>query len=313
LLPGRINSVSGVVLAGDGKPLSDVRVEIRREDTGTTIVSGYTNDYGVFGFDHLPMASYELVATRGLEQARQHLTLVDGGEANLKIRLNTGDAAARADGAATVSVAEYKVPQKARDAFHKAQEAMVKNQYDEAKKQLTKSLDAYPDYAPALTLRGVLTLDEGSTQSAMNDFDHAIHSDPGFSLAYTAMAAVLNQLGKFDDALRSAGRAVTLAPTAWQAYFEMAQASVGKADYSNALQHLAKAQRLASKDFPPIHLVRAHAMLGLRDYSNAVTELEAFIKLAPHDPNSSAARESLERAKALTAAAASRTASGTPK
>jgi tetratricopeptide (TPR) repeat protein len=310
-MPGRINSVSGVVLGADGKPLTDVHVEIRREDTGATIVSGYTNESGAFAFEHLPIASYELVATRGLDQARQHVTPAEG-ETNLKIRLNTGDAAAPADGAATVSVAEYKVPQKARDAFHKAQEAMAKNKQDEAKKQLGKSLEAYPDYAPALTLRGVLTLDEGSLQAAMNDFDHAIHSDPGFALAYTAMAAVLNQLGKFDDALRSASRAVTLAPTAWQAYFEMAQASVGKADYSHALQHLAKAQGLAPKDFPPIHLVRAHAMLGLRDYSNAVTELETYIKLDPHAPNSAAAREALEKAKAFTAAAASQ-ASGTPK
>ena len=127
------------------------------------------------------------------------------------------------------------------------------------------------------------------------------------------MAAGLNQLGKFDDALRSASRAATLAPTAWQAYFEMAQASVGKADYSHALQPLAKAEGLAPKDFPPIHLVRAHAMLGLRDYSNAVTELEAFLKLAPHDPSSAAAREALERVKALTASAASPASSGTPK
>ena len=310
---GHTGSASGIVLGSDGKPVSDVHIEIRNEETGTTIASGYTNESGTFEFDNLPPTSYELVATRGLAQSREQVTLADA-NLNLKIRLNTSDpVAARTDGSATVSVAEYKVPAKAREAFHKAQEAMAKNKLDETKKDLAKSLGIYPDYAPALTLRGVLTLDEGNAQSSINDFDHAIHSDPSFALAYTAMAAAMNQLRKFDDALRSANRAITLAPTSWQSYFEMAKSYVGKADYQQALQQLAKAQGFIPKDFAPIHLVRAHVMLALKDYGNAVTELQAFLKLAPNDPNSPAAHATLEKLKALTASAANQALTSTPK
>jgi len=313
LAVGRTGSVSGVVLGSDGKPVSDVHVELRNEEIGTAIASGYTNESGAFEFDNLPAGSYELVATRRLAQAREQMTLADV-NVNLKIRLNTGDpVAARTDGAATVSVAEYKVPAKARDAFHKAQDAMAKNKLDETKKELAKSLEIYPDYAPALTLRGVLALDEGNAQSSINDFDHAIHSDPGFAMAYTAMAAAMNQLSKFEDALRSANSAITLSPTSWQSYFEMARSYVGKADYQQALQQLAKAQGFVPKDFAPIHLVRAHVMLALKDYSNAVTELEAFLKLAPSDPNSPAAHKALEKLKALTASAADQAITSAPK
>src|SRR5215469_10309683 len=63
-LPPRMNNVSGVVLGSDGKPIPDVHIEIRAEDTGTTIVSGYTNDAGTFAFENLPTTSYEVVATR---------------------------------------------------------------------------------------------------------------------------------------------------------------------------------------------------------------------------------------------------------
>lgn len=310
---GRTGSVSGIVVGSDGKPVSDVHVEIRNQETGSTIVSGYTNESGTFEFDNLATTSYELVATRGLAQAREQVMLADV-NANLKIRLNTSDAmAARTDGSATVSVAEYKVPAKARDAFHKAQDAMAKNKLDETKKELVKSLETYPDYAQALTLRGVLSLEEGNAQLSINDFDHAIHSDPGFALAHTAMAAALNQLSKFDDALRSANRAITLSPTSWQSYFEMAKSYVGKADYQHALEQLAKAQGFEPKDYAPIHLVRAHVMLALKDYSNAVTELEAFLKLAPNDPNSPAAHQALEKLKALTASAANQTITSSAK
>jgi tetratricopeptide (TPR) repeat protein len=227
------------------------------------------------------------------------------GIVGLKMRLNTTNTlAAQADGKTTVSVAEYKVPQKARDALHKAEVALSKNKTEETSKYLAKALEIYPDYAPALTLRGVLSLDHSDATAAMSDFDKAIHCDPSFALAYTAMTAALNQLNKFDDALRSASRAITLAPRSWQTYFEMAKAYIGKADYQQALQQLSRAQSLSPADYAPIHLVRAHAMLALKEYGNAMNELQTFLTLAPQDPNSAAARTTLEKVKAAVASSA---------
>jgi tetratricopeptide (TPR) repeat protein len=299
-----ISNVSGVVSGSDGAPIADAHVELRNEQTGQTVISAYTNAGGSFEFSNFPAGQYELVATRGLSETRQHLTLSDVG-ANLRIRLNTTNAvAAQADGNSTISVAEYKVPQKARDAFHKAQAAMAKNRPEEAGKQLTKALDIYPEYAPALTLRGVLSLDANRIQAAVDDFDKAIHSDPGLAMAYTGMAAAMNQLHKFDDAVRSAGRAVALAPRSWQSYFEMAKAYVGKTDYRSALVQLSKAQEFETTDYAPIHLVRAHVLVALQEYADAMSELQAFLTLAPNDPNSEMARQALEKIKAFTAASA---------
>jgi len=299
----QLSSISGVVVGSDGAPIPDARVELRNENTGSTVASGYTNANGVFEFANLPSTSYEVVATSGLAEARERVGLE--GSMGMRIRLRNVDAgAARVDGRATVSVAEYRVPQKARDAFHKAEVALAKNKPEETGKYLAKALEIYPDYAPALTLRGVLSLDQLNPSAAINDFDKAIHSDPSFALAYTAMTAALNQLNKFDEALRSAERAVTLAPRSWQTYFEMAKAYVGKANYQHALQQLTRAQGLNPADYAPIHLVRAHVMLSLKDYSSAMNELQVFLRLAPQDPNSAAAKTTLEKLKALSAAAA---------
>jgi tetratricopeptide (TPR) repeat protein len=299
----RLANISGVVSGSDGAPIPDARIDIREEQTGRTIASGYTNNSGGFAFSNLPAAAYDVVASRGLSESRERLSLSDVG-ANLRIRLNTSNAAAaQADGNATVSIAEYKVPQKARDALHRAQIALTKSRREEAEKQLAKALEIYPEYAAALTLHGVLSLDQDKTQTAVDDFDKAIHSDPSFALAYTGMAAAMNQLKKFDEALRSADRAVTLAPRAWQTYFEMAKAYVGKADYPTALKQLIKAQEFVPTDYAPIHLVRAHALMAIQNYNDAVNELQAFLSLAPQDPNAGLARQALEKVKAFTAAA----------
>lgn len=300
---GIISSITGVVTTPSGTPVGDARVELHNQQTGATVISGYTNSGGLFEFDNVPAAPYEVVVSLGLAESRQQIA---GGEmsTNLKIRLNTTNAqAAHADGKATVSIAEYKVPQKARDALHKAQTALEKGNNEEVGKQLAKSLAIFPDYAPALTLRAVLSLDEGKTDAAIQDFDHAIHADPNFALAYSGMAAALNGLQKYDDALRSADRAITLDPASWQSHFEMAKAYIGKKDYQNALQQLGRAQQLCSKDYAPLHLLRANAMLALKDYNNAATELQAFLTEAPNDPNSAAARKALEEVKAVTASA----------
>jgi len=304
LKPPNLTSVSGVVVGSDGAPIAEARIELRNENTGDVVSSGYTNTNGVFEFANLPAASYEVIATSGLAEARERVGM--DGALGVKIRLSTVNAAAaQADGKATVSVAEYKVPQKARNAFHKAEVALSKNRQEEAGKYLAKALEIFPHYAPALTLRGVLALDAANVNAAITDFDKAIHSDPSFALAYTAMTAAFNQLNKFDDALKSAERASTLAPRSWQTYFEMAKAYVGKADYQHALQQLARAQSLNPAEYAPIHLLRAHVMLALKDYSNAMNELQDFLRLAPQDPKSAAAKTALEKLKAVTASAAS--------
>src|SRR5689334_23343752 len=107
----QLSSVSGVVIGSDGAPVPDARVELRNENTGNTVASGYTNTNGAFEFANLPSASYEIVATSGLAEARERVGL--DGSMGVRIRLrNANPSAAQADGNATVSLAEYRVPQK---------------------------------------------------------------------------------------------------------------------------------------------------------------------------------------------------------
>ena len=294
------SNIAITVRTSQETPATDARVEIH-DMNGASVASGYTNTGGLFEVTgRFPAGTYEVIATLGLSEARERMNLSGGGFASIAVRLPTNSDPQRGiGGSASVSVAQYKVPDKARKFFKKAQESLEKSKLDEAKENLRKALEMYPHYAEALCLRGVLKIDSRDHEGAIADLDAAIQVDSSYAMSYFALGAVYNLTSKFDDALRALERGTTLAPTAWQGYFETAKAQIGKADYAAALRQLDRAQALNKQNYPLISLLKGHTLLALKQYPEAMTELEAFLEKAPADPQSEAARQMLGRAKAF--------------
>jgi tetratricopeptide (TPR) repeat protein len=279
------NSITGTVRSSDNQPLKDVRIELREVNSSSVIDSGYTTASGSFELQHVRQGAYEVVATYGLNETRERVE-VNGMSTMVNLRMPVSVAANDGNGQTTVSVAQYKIPQKARDELKKAREASAKQKPDEAQKHIAKALEIYPKYADALTLRGIFKLDAKDTAGAV---------------AYLVMGAVLNTQSKFDDAIHALEHGEALSPNSWQAYFEMGKSLVGKTQYEAALRQLDKAQSLAPADYPLIHLVKAHAMLAMNNYNDAMTELQAYLEKDPNGPNSAQAQKMLAQAKAFAA------------
>ena len=203
----------------------------------------------------------------------------------------------------SVSVAQYRVPKKARDEFNKAHEGLEKGKLADANKHLARALEIYPDYADALALRSVLELDQKNPEAAIADLDKAIKSDANCALAYIVMGSALNMESKYDEALRVLERGETLAPNYWQAHFEMGKSYLGKGDYPTALKQLERAENMAPAEYPLIYFLRAEALLAMKQYPEAVTVLQTFLQKEPEDVNSQAARKMLEQAQGLVAKA----------
>ena len=298
---GRIH---GDVLTLDGKPERNAHVQIHDFRTGRILGSVETDVSGGFSFDMLPCGSYEVTATDGTASVRQDVEVM-GSFSTVSLRLNTSNPNAAPSRNGLVSIGELKVPQRARDAYVKAQDAMMKNQPEKISQYLQKALEICPTYAQALTMRGALLLDRDDLTSAIDDFDKAIHADSSYALAHVEMAAVLNRLNKFDDALRAAERASTLSPNSWQPYFEMAKSYIGKADYQRALQQLTHAQGEMTRDYAPLHLLRASAFLALKNYQDAAAELKFFLRIVPeNDATASKAKDALGKINAFVSARA---------
>ncbi|MEO6119157.1 MAG: tetratricopeptide repeat protein [Terriglobales bacterium] len=282
---------------GIGQPVADARVEVRDRQPGQLPKGGYTNADGTVELMGVSYGYYDVVVTKGLLQAAEALEIRAMGM-SVNIRLGNAEGA-EAGGKTTVSVAQYKVPGKARKELEKARKAMNERKLDEAEARVEKALAIYPKFSDALTTRAILRMDKLEYETASADLDLALEYDAANAVAYLVYGACLNQQSKFDLAIQSLERGITLDPLAWQGYFEMGKAQVGKKNYPQAIKYLDKAQAMVTFDYAPLHLVKAHALLALKDYAPAMAELQIFLDKSPQDPRSENARKTLEQVRAF--------------
>src|SRR6266853_3241535 len=292
-------SVSCIVQDTQNNPLKDVRVELTGAN-GAVVSSSYTNPSGRFEFSHLSPGTYTVVATSGLQQASER---VDASNFSNSVNLRIQGAVKPADGVEgnSISIAQYRVPAKAREAYRKAHEEVEKGKMDDAHKHLTKALELFPNYAEALTLSGVLELNQKDSQAAIADPDKAIKADGNYAMAYMVMGSAFNMQSKFDEAIRSLQRGQSLAPNYWQGYFEMGKSYIGKADYPAALRQLERAESMAPAEYPLIYLLRAHALLSMKQFPEAMAALQAYLQKDPKGANVQQAEKMLEQAQAFVA------------
>ena len=295
---GTMLTLTGTVVTADGRPVRDARVEVHELLNGGEVTYAYTLPGGSFSFNNLPTGHYEVRVTSGLQEARER---VDLDHINQQVTLRIADSAADAGGAPTISVAEMKVPSKAKKEYEKAEEAFGKHKLDEARAHCDKALAAAPTYSRALTLSALLNLSDNKLEEAVKQAEQSIKSDYGYAMGYVVLGAIYNASNRYDDAIRTIERGMPLAPSAWQANFELAKALLGKGDYQRSLAAVDRAMQTAPAEYAPVHLVRAHVLLALKSYQQAMVELEKYIGGDPNSTGSAEARKTLDQVKAFVA------------
>ncbi|ABF42616.1 TPR repeat protein [Candidatus Koribacter versatilis Ellin345] len=285
------STLTGTVTSADGSPLNNIRIEVRRIGIGSPADATYSHVNGSFDFANLRPGSYEVVAIDGVMEAREQF-IVQSQLVSLSLRMPVTRSAAPTRG--TISVAELKVPDKAKHLLDKAQGALSKGHSDEAEKQVEEALQAAPDYAAALSFRAALKLTRNDTQSALDDLDHAVKADPNFAQAYMLLGAAFNQLGRYDEALRSLDRGSMYDPKSWQVSYEMSKAWMGKHDYVHAIQQLNRTESLgAVRIAGQVHLLKGYAFMGQKQFEQAQTELQAYLTSEPQSKMAGSVRAAL--------------------
>ena len=281
--------VQGRVVTIANNPISDVQIELESLQEGR-IVEAFSDSNGRFSIG-VPQGSYVIRAASGTQLVTLDLRVNPGvNPVELTMSQQSNTNASRS----VVSAQEIRVPEKARKALQKAEEAAAKHQYDDAYRNIDKALQVCPTYAQAFAMRGVLERDSHPDQ-ALVDTETAIKHDPHYGMGYVALGSVLTALGRFDDAVRSLEHAIAMLPASWQGYFEMSRALIGKRNYTAALDQIERASRLTSKDYPFVHLAKADIFFGLHQNDAAAKELEAYLREEPNGPKSLQARQVLDK------------------
>jgi tetratricopeptide (TPR) repeat protein len=286
------SSIIGTVRDTNNQSLPGVLVELQDPASGRTVGSTYTNGNGGFELREVPRGRFEVIVRSGIYEARSRVELPGNNEVNLRIATASGDDN-RAGSKSSVSLSQMKVPGNARKFFQKAMEAFRMSRLDDAFALVQKALGLYPDYAQALTLRGVMSMQRGDTRNAEPDLQKAVELDYSDDTGYVALASLYNAEGKFDNAVQVLDRGMSLHPHSWQALAEMARAQNGKHDYNGALKSLAKADSYASPTAAYLHLLRAQALVGIHNLPGAITEIQTYLAKEPTGTNADSARKML--------------------
>lgn len=292
-------SITGSLLTIDGRPIRNAQIDLHDVNTGAVIASTSSKTNGSFDFYNVPLGQFEVVANRGVDQAHERVR-VDRGPAQVTLRINSPQTEPGAGD--TVSVIALRVPDNAKNEFRKASEAFQKSKFDDAEKHTNKALGILPTYAQALTLQGLLKINKGDIKGGEQSLQDSIHSDPNYPLAYFAMGAAYNESGQFANAQQTIQEGLRINPASWQGYFELSKSLLGQRDFRNALKNVVKAESFGTP-FPPIHLVKAHALLGLKDYDEAASELERYLSANSKGLAADVARRELSQAKAFSTTA----------
>ena len=291
----RAFSISGVVEDAESRErISGVRVDLQAV-TGGVLATTFTSGAGTFQFNNVRMGGYELIFEQtGYSDGREHLEIqgpVFGVTVELKRLTSAGT-----PGSPTISVREYSIPEKARDAMRKGMRLLYeKSDYPGSIKQFQRAIEGYPKFYEAYAQMGLAYMRMNDADQSEKALRKSIELSEGRYLdALVLLAAVFEGTKRYQDAEPLARKAVGLDVNSWRAQSELAQALLGL-DRPEDAETSAQAAVNLQPENPTLHLLLADVHMQLRNDPALLEDLNSYLKLAPNGRFAEKAREQRDR------------------
>jgi hypothetical protein len=288
-----------VRLAENEAGVSSIKVDLKRF-TGETVSTLFTRSNGDFEFGGLGRGSYILtIEAPGFEPVQEQIELASTSRSGVQLYLRKlpPQPGTREH---SVSVREYTLPRKARDAFRKGIETSQQRRDPRASlPHFQRAVAEYPSYYEAYYQMGLIYLDLGEPQKAEEALRMSVAlSKETFADPYFALASLHSTGGKHAEAERLCRQGLKI-DDAWQGHFELARAlfALDRVAEAEASIVAAKARRA---DYAPMYLLSANIHIRTKNYPALLEDLDAYLKLDPDGPVSAGARQMREQvARAL--------------
>lgn len=309
------NSISGIVLDENRKPVSEIEVELL-DGFERLIRSAKTKGAGLYMFQGLRAGIYYIQArTAGTnyKDAKERVEvgvtnrtsrttgMMSGSEAlqiNLTLQFNSRGASGSGALYNEVVFAQT-VPAEAQKYYEIALEDFDRKKTAEAIAALEKAVASFPDYFLALDRLGNELLIQNKYTEAENFFSRALKINPkSFSSAYGLGSAQYSR-NKRDAAVKSLETALILNPSSINSYYLLGKTQRDLKEYDKAEVNLKRAGELADQKLPDIHwelaLLYYH---NLKRYAQAADELELYLKANPKAENKEQVKKLIENFRA---------------
>ncbi|HET9408049.1 MAG TPA: tetratricopeptide repeat protein [Candidatus Sulfotelmatobacter sp.] len=187
---------------------------------------------------------------------------------------------------ATVTIADLKIPDKARNEYQSACAALKSNNLSEAEKHLRKAVKQYQKYPAAWVVLGQVLENQQKMDDARDACSQPVNAGSNYVPAYLCMADISARQQHWDDVLKMSSQSLDIEPST----------NVIGYDYNAAanfnLHNLAKAEQSALRAIeidransdPRLHFLLAQIYEAKGDSSNEAAQLREYLKYAK-DPD----------------------------
>jgi tetratricopeptide (TPR) repeat protein len=197
--------------------------------------------------------------------------------------------------APSVSAANLKAPQAARDEYKKACTELHARRLPDAEQHVRKAIEIDPDYPGALALLGQLLEANQKILEAKSACSRASTVDAAYAPAYLCLSDLAAQQSDWRGSLNFADRALALDPVQncfGHFYSAIAQVHLGAiaAAETSALDAI---EADHAHRVPQAHLLLAQIYGSQNELDRAAEQLRAYLKVAHNAPDAPAVKKSL--------------------
>ncbi|HUF71903.1 MAG TPA: tetratricopeptide repeat protein [Gammaproteobacteria bacterium] len=150
----------------------------------------------------------------------------------------------------------------------------------EAEKGYRLILEAVPEHADSLHLLGVIGLQTGHLEPALDLVQRAVSLRPDGAVYHSNLGQVLERLGRFDDAERAYRMASEVDPGCAEAFNNLGRLLQGEGQLGEAESHLRKAIEI-SPDYAEPHANLGNLLKDRGDLDGAIEAFRRAIELRP--------------------------------
>jgi tetratricopeptide (TPR) repeat protein len=184
------------------------------------------------------------------------------------------------------SIRSSQAPKAAQKAMEKATAAIAKKKWDEARPNLLKVVEIYPEHAAAWMELGRMHEAAGDLEQARGAYERAIKADPKFVRPYIFLAGVYHREKNWRAIAEVTATAIKLDPYSYAAAYVLNAISNMRLGNMAAAEASAKlAVKLDTEHvFPEAEYTLALILDNRGDAQGAVEHLRAFLQLVPNSP-----------------------------
>jgi len=265
------------------------------------VAEGVADDRCIVVFRNVPEGTYQLDVS-GQNIAASDAGRIEASTVSSDFEVNVtragNSALPKGDPRSSVSVANLRVPSKAKKEFEKGNDLMQHQDFARAIEKLNRAVADYPPYADAYNSLGVIYGRLGDHAHEREALERAVTIDDHFAAAYTNIGRMEITARNFPNAELVLNKASALDPTDAITLVLLSFSQLMDRRWDDAIASANRAHSL-NGGHAYAHQIAARAYEQKRNASDAIAQLELFLKEEPSGARAEAAHKELKDLQAI--------------